>query len=200
MSRCAGALCLEPDALGVLNPLLIILLIPLFDQALMPCLERCGTDAAGRRSSWRYPSPLRRIAAGMQVAALSFAASAALQAAIDAAPPHSVSQFWQVPQFLLLTVSEILVSITGLEFAYAQSPPDMKSTVLALYFVSISIGDLLTALLYTGERGFFALEGGRRRPATASLPRALFLWRSMRTVCLNPPPHTHSHTPPFTQA
>jgi dipeptide/tripeptide permease len=149
MAMCLGLLCLEPDMLGFLNPLLIIILIPVFDQLLMPCLERCATDAAGRRS-WLYPTPLRKMAVGMQFGALAFVISGALQAGVVARGPGALNQWLQLPQFLLITVAEILVSITGLEFAYSQSPPDMKSTVLALYFLCISIGDMLTAVLYSG--------------------------------------------------
>jgi len=151
MGYCWGSLCATPEQLGVLNPIFILLLIPAFDRGLIPLLERCGTNADGSRN-WAYPTPLRRMAVGMQVATLSFACSAAVQAAMDHAPggPASVTMFAQVPQFLLITVAEILVSITGLEFAYAQAPPDMKSTVLAIYFVAISVGDLLTAALYSG--------------------------------------------------
>lgn len=33
---------------------------------------------------------------------------------------------WQIPQYFVLCVAEILVSITALEFAYSQAPPSMK--------------------------------------------------------------------------
>ena len=152
MGYCLGLLCLEPDMLGFLNPALVIILIPIFDQCLMPCLERCGTGLDGRRS-WLFPTPLRKMAAGMQIGALAFITSGFLQLGIDAQGPPPVqplNQWLQLPQYLLVTIAEILVSITGLEFAYSQSPPDMKSTVLALYFLCISVGDMLTAVLFTG--------------------------------------------------
>ena len=35
-------------------------------------------------------------------------------------PANSVHIFWLIPQYIILTVAEILFSITSLEFAYSQ--------------------------------------------------------------------------------
>lgn len=43
--------------------------------------------------------------------------------------PNTINIMWQVPQFIIITVSEVLVSVTGLEFAYTQAPPAMKSVL-----------------------------------------------------------------------
>ena len=36
------------------------------------------------------------------------------------APHNSVSILWQIPQIFIISVAEILVSITGMEFAFTQ--------------------------------------------------------------------------------
>ena len=59
-----------------------------------------------------------------------------------------MSVFLQLPQIFILSTSEILVSITGLEFAYAQAPESMKSTVMALFLLTTAVGDLLGGGLY----------------------------------------------------
>ncbi|VDM55700.1 unnamed protein product [Angiostrongylus costaricensis] len=41
--------------------------------------------------------------------------------------PNTVSILWVVPQFIVITLGEVLLSVTGLEFAYSQSAPSMKS-------------------------------------------------------------------------
>lgn len=158
MNPCSagGSFCVDTETIGVLNPILIVLLVPLFDQLLIPALARAGTSRDGSRN-WIFPTPLRRMGAGMQIAALSFLGTAVLQGAIDRAPPKSVSIWWQVPQYVVISVSEILVSITGLEFAFSQAPPDMKSTILAFFFLTMTLGDLATAVLYDACRARLSL-------------------------------------------
>ena len=38
-----------------------------------------------------------------------------------------------------------MVSITCLEFAYTQAPRSMKSLVMALFFLTVSLGNYLTS-------------------------------------------------------
>ena len=54
---------------------------------------------------------------------------------------------WQIIAYMLMTAAEVCVSITCLEFSYTQSPNRMKSFVMALYLLSISAGNLVTALV-----------------------------------------------------
>jgi len=41
----------------------------------------------------------------------------------------TVSIVWQLPQYLLIAIAEVLVSVTGLEFAYSQAPTNMRSVL-----------------------------------------------------------------------
>lgn len=43
--------------------------------------------------------------------------------------PNTVSMLWQLPQFFVITLGEILFSVTGLEFSYSQAPPNMRSVL-----------------------------------------------------------------------
>merc|ERR1711915_1038912 len=52
--------------------------------------------------------------------------------------------FWLLPQYVVVTVGEILFSITSLEFAYSQAPPSMKSVLQSLYLMTTAVGNLIT--------------------------------------------------------
>lgn len=54
---------------------------------------------------------------------------------------------WQFLAYLVLTSAEILVSIVCLEFAYTQSPLRMKSFIMGVYFLGVSLGNLAVAAL-----------------------------------------------------
>jgi proton-dependent oligopeptide transporter, POT family len=46
---------------------------------------------------------------------------------VDEGQKNDFSLFWQIPAFLLIGLSEIFSSITGLEYAYTKAPSSMKS-------------------------------------------------------------------------
>jgi POT family proton-dependent oligopeptide transporter len=127
-----GGWKLAPAQLQALNPALVTLLVPLFTVVLFPRLERRG----------RLEGPLAKMRAGMVATVLSFSAAAILQMVVDAGWAPSV--LWQFPQYLLLTVGEVLVSVTGLEFSYTQAPRSMRSAIMSIWFLTVFLGNLLT--------------------------------------------------------
>ena len=48
---------------------------------------------------------------------------------------------WQFIAYVILTAGEVMVSIVCLEFAYTQSPPRMKSFIMGVYFLGVSLGN-----------------------------------------------------------
>ena len=84
---------------------------------------------------------------GLFVIVLSFTISGLLELHIQDSPERSVHIFWQVPQIFVLTVAEILVSITGIEFAYNQAPSSMKSIIQAFWLLTIAFGNLITMIV-----------------------------------------------------
>jgi POT family proton-dependent oligopeptide transporter len=111
-----------------MNPLIVMLLVPLFTLGIYP---RIG----------RFASPLRRMSYGMFLAAGSYLVVAALQHQLEAGAHLSV--LWQTVPYVILTAAEVLVSTTGLEFAFREAAPEMKSLVMSFWLLTIACGDLL---------------------------------------------------------
>ena len=111
-----------------MNPLIVMILVPLFTLGIYP---RIG----------RLASPLRRMSYGMFLAAGSYLVVAALQRQIEAGAQLSV--LWQTVPYVILTAAEVLVSTTGLEFAFREAAPEMKSLVMSFWLLTIAFGDLL---------------------------------------------------------
>ena len=121
-----------PAQLQVVNGLYVIGLIPIFTFGIYPLLGKLFVV-----------TPLRKIGIGFAIVALSFVIVAWIEQRIQEG--HVVSLWWQIAAYGVLTASEILVSITGLEYSYKQAPPVMKSFVMSLFLLSTSIGNALTA-------------------------------------------------------
>jgi POT family proton-dependent oligopeptide transporter len=126
---------LAPEQLQAANPFLVMTLIPLFAWWVFPFLARRGVDLG----------PLRKMTAGMFLTVGSFVAAAILQTFVD--DGHAPNLLWQLPQYLLLTTGEVLVSVTGLEFSYTQAPRAMRSTIMSIWFLTVFLGNLLTAVI-----------------------------------------------------
>ncbi|XP_023320404.1 peptide transporter family 2 isoform X2 [Eurytemora carolleeae] len=61
--------------------------------------------------------------------------------------PNTIHIFWILPQYIILTVGEILFSITSLEFAYSQAPVSMKSIMQSLFYLTTAVGNLITLIV-----------------------------------------------------
>jgi POT family proton-dependent oligopeptide transporter len=97
---------------------------------LYPALKRLGFQMTA----------LRRMTAGIAFSGLAWIVVGGMQVALDGG--HRFSITWQLVPYALLTLGEVLVSATGLEFAYSQAPPSMKGALMAFWNLSVTIGNL----------------------------------------------------------
>ena len=121
-----------PAQIQAANPLLVMLLIPVFSYLVYPLLNRV----------WRL-TELRKIGLGLFVTAAAFAIPTWVQVQIDEGATPTIA--WQLLAYVVLTSAEVMVSITCLEFSYTQAPRKMKSFVMAFFMLSISAGNLFTS-------------------------------------------------------
>lgn len=113
------------------NPLLILLYVPLFNYVLYPAVGK-----------FVKLTPLRKIGCGLFLTAAAFLISYQIEVWIEAGRTPHVG--WQLLAFVIITAAETMVSITGLEYSYRQAPNALKSLIMSFYLLSVSLGNLLT--------------------------------------------------------
>ncbi len=116
------------------NPIMILTFIPIFTYVIYPAIN------AVFRLTY-----LRKIGIGFFLTAAAFCISAVIERWIaDGDTPHIT---WQFLAYAVITAAEVMVSITGLEFSYTQAPPKLKSVVMSLWLLSVSAGNVVTAVI-----------------------------------------------------
>lgn len=120
----------QSSQMQALNPALVMLLIPFNNLVLYPMLKRFGYEM----------SALRRMTAGIACAGLAWVVIGIMQVLLDGGTALAIT--WQMLPYALLTLGEVWVSATGLEFAYSQAPPAMKGALMSFFNLSVTIGNL----------------------------------------------------------
>ncbi|KAH8295949.1 hypothetical protein KR018_006486, partial [Drosophila ironensis] len=72
---------------------------------------------------------------------------------LEVTPPNSMSMLWLIPQYVVMTLGEVMFSVTGLEFSYSQSPPSMKSVLQACWLLTVAFGNVIVVVV--AEAKFF---------------------------------------------
>ncbi|WBS01930.1 oligopeptide:H+ symporter [Pseudoduganella sp. SL102] len=121
---------LLPAQMQAVNPALVMLLIPFNNLVIFPLLSKLGLE----------PTALRRMTAGIAFSAFSWLVIGWIQVSMDAGTPMSI--LWQLAPYALLTMGEVLVSATGLEFAYSQAPASMKGSIMSFWTLAVTVGNL----------------------------------------------------------
>ncbi|KAJ7120242.1 putative MFS peptide transporter [Mycena epipterygia] len=141
---------LPNDVIGVINPLSVIVLLPLAQQVLYPALRKAKISF----------SPINRMALGFLLEVFAQAYASIVQHLVySAAPcfgaplkcaasqngtvPNRVDVFLQTPIYVLEGLGEVFSSPSTYEYAYSEAPPNMKSLLQAVF---VSMGALAVVL------------------------------------------------------
>ncbi|KAJ7236842.1 peptide/h+ symporter protein [Mycena rebaudengoi] len=146
------------DLIQNLNPISIIVMIPIFERLIYPFLRKHGINF----------SPLKRITAGFFVAGLAMVWAAVLEKYLydrSPCPNHQPSactkadvngdipdaapiNVWIVAgPYILVGIAEIFASITSLEYAFTKAPKRMKSVVMAFSQLQTALASALNFAL-----------------------------------------------------
>ncbi|KAJ7445551.1 peptide transporter PTR2B [Mycena galericulata] len=143
------------DLIKNLDPISIVILIPIFEKVIYPGLRRFGINF----------SPIKRITAGFVVAGLAMAYASVLEKFLydrspcdnhqpsacttaNGEPDAAPLNVWIVSgPYILVAISEIFASITSLEYAYTKAPKRMKSVVMAFSALQTALASALNFAL-----------------------------------------------------
>lgn len=130
--RIIGNFTLLGPQVQVVNGLFILALAPVLSYGVYPFINK-----------FVKVTPLRKIGTGLFVVGVSFVVIALIEQRMMKG--ETVSVWWQFLAYAILTVGELLVSVTALEFSYKQAPLRIKSFIMSLFLLSTSVGNLLVA-------------------------------------------------------
>ena len=71
--------------------------------------------------------------------------------AVTITPPNSVHILWLIPQYVVMTMGEVMFSVTGLEFSFTQAPATMKSVLQSVWLLTVAFGNLIVVLIVEGN-------------------------------------------------
>jgi dipeptide/tripeptide permease len=148
-----GSFVVNEEQVQTLNPILILVLVPIFQNFIYPFIEN-------RFGKFKM---LDRLMAGMFLAAIAFGFVGLVQSWIDARPEiliynaeakmdvcnpemmeQCISGWWQLLPYFVITCGEVMLSITGLSFTYQEVGMKMKSSSASLWLLMVTIGNILS--------------------------------------------------------
>ena len=122
----------QAGQIQTVNPIFILLFLPLFSYWIYPALNRI----------FRL-TPLRKMGIGFFLTVLAFLIPLWIESQLAAGLKPHVG--WQVLAYVFISAAEVVISVTYLEFSYTQAPPALKSVVMSFYLAAIALGNLVTA-------------------------------------------------------
>jgi POT family proton-dependent oligopeptide transporter len=127
-----------------LNPLSLVIMIPIMERLIYPALRNMKINF----------TPIKRITFGFWLGALAMVYTTVIQYYIykkgacgkfasDCHTPAPLNVWLQAPSYIIIGLSEIFASITGLEYAFTKAPERMKSVVMSVYLFTSAVASAI---------------------------------------------------------
>lgn len=133
MNGTVGNFRVKPDQFSCINPIMVLILIPIFEKVFYPLLAKLGLK-----------SSLQKATLGGSLGGVSFIIAAVVEIQIE---KSSISMLWLLPQYFVIALGEILINVPLMEFCYTQAPDDLKSVFQAFRLLTIAFGNLIVVLV-----------------------------------------------------
>ncbi|KAK4781965.1 hypothetical protein SAY86_016067 [Trapa natans] len=171
MKRTMGTFKVPPATLQSAITLSIVLLMPLYDKALIPAARFFTRNEKGI-------NVLQRMGVGMVLSIIAMVIAAQvetkrLEVAAAGGPDKKtapMSILWLLPQYILLGISDVFTVVGMQEFFYSQVPLRMRTMGFALYTGVFGVGSFVSALMISivesatrGRQGWFSDDMSKGR-------------------------------------
>lgn len=137
---------ISPEQIGVLNPILIVVFVPLLALVWNQLESRWGIHVRPT-DKMMLGFILTMLTMGVMAIA-GFMCGPYEEVVKDGvtrrviANADKVSFWWEVLAFVVMTVAEVLISVTGLELAFVVAPQSLKSFVTAMWLTTVGLANL----------------------------------------------------------
>ncbi|ODV81508.1 PTR2-domain-containing protein [Suhomyces tanzawaensis NRRL Y-17324] len=139
---------LPNDLLQAIDSIAIIIFIPICERLVYPFIRKFTPFKAITKIFFGFMFGAAAMVYAAVLQHYIYAAGPCYDAPKACAPefatvPNRVHVAIQAPAYFLIAISEILASITGLEYAYTKAPVSMKSFVMSLFLVTNAFGSAI---------------------------------------------------------
>ena len=123
---------IPPDAVQSLNPVLIVLMTPLFAWL---------WSKTDKDETHKLPSPRKMLIGFILVVLCMGLMTVAGYFGVKA----KVSIMWELGAYILITMAELCISVVGLQLAFEEAPDRMKSMITGIWLFTVFLGDSLAS-------------------------------------------------------
>ncbi|KAG8071928.1 hypothetical protein GUJ93_ZPchr0006g42335 [Zizania palustris] len=145
-----------PSSMSAFDILTVAATIFLYRRAVCPLVSRF----TGRRTG---PTELQRMGLGLVLGAMAMATAGTVEhfrkTNATTAMSSDLHIMWQVPQYALIGVSEVMMYVGQLEFFNGEMPDGLKSFGSALCMMSMSLGNYFSDLIVSAVTKATAVRG-----------------------------------------